>query len=297
MDADVGFDWDAETKAPASKDDAAPVEEEKPKSKREKARLKAEKELELHRKEQALRERADAAPENAREFEKLLMANPRSSYVWIRYLAFRVSVGAHDEAREIAERALKAVPASEEDERMNLWVAYLNLENLHGKPTPREALLKLFERAVKVANPEKLHLTLAGIYERSGDEAAATQTLKTAARRFSQSAKVWLALIRAAIVMSGANPDPEGVKRALDRATQALPRRKHVKVLVQTALLEIREGRWSVDGPCSSPSCATTRAERTSGPRTSTRRSNRGIPSARARCWSARRTSSSTQSR
>ena len=42
--------------------------------------------------------------------------------------------------------------------------------------------------------------------------------------------------------MSGANPDPEGVKRALDRATQALPRRKHVKVLVQTALLEIREG-------------------------------------------------------
>ena len=243
MDADVGFDWDAETKAPAStEDDAARADDGKPKSKREKARLKAQKELELHRKEQALRERADAAPENAQEFEKLLMANPRSSYVWIRYLAFQVSVGAHDEAREVAERALKAVPASEEDERMNLWVAYLNLENLHGKPTPREALLKLFDRATKVANPKKLHLTLAGIYERSGDEAAATQTLKTAARRFSQSAKVWLALIRAAIVMSGANPDPEGVKRALDRATQALPRRKHVKVLVQTALLEIREG-------------------------------------------------------
>ena len=245
IDADVGFDWDADgaEKAAHPSDAEDGDADKKPKSKREKARAKAEKEMELHRREQALREASDRAPETAPEFEKLIMANPRSSYVWLRYMAFQMSVGAHDEAREVAERALKAIPAPEEDERMNVWVAYLNLENLHGKPTPREALLRLFDRATKVANPKKLHLTLAGIYERDGADDMATQTLKTAVRRFSQSAKVWLAYIRAAIVLTGSkSADSEQIRKALDRATQALPKRKHVKVLVQTALLEIREG-------------------------------------------------------
>ena len=60
-------------------------------TKREKARRKAAKELELHKKEQALKHRADAAPETASEFEKALMANPKSSFLWIRYAAFHLS--------------------------------------------------------------------------------------------------------------------------------------------------------------------------------------------------------------
>ena len=36
------------------------------------------------------------------------MSSPKSSYVWLRFMAFQVSVGANDEAREVAERALKA---------------------------------------------------------------------------------------------------------------------------------------------------------------------------------------------
>lgn len=37
-----------------------------------------------------------------------------------------------DGAREIAARALKAVPAEEEAERLNIWTALLNLENAEG---------------------------------------------------------------------------------------------------------------------------------------------------------------------
>ena len=246
VDEDIGFDWDDDKNAKDEEDEEDAADEgpkSKSKSKRERAKEKAAKELELHRKEQALRDKADAAPETAQDFEKLIMSSPRSSYVWLRYMAFQMSVGAYDEARSVAERALKAIPADDEDERMNVWVAYLNLENLHGKPSPREALLKLFYRATKVANPKKLHLTLAGIYDRSGQDDMAAQTLKTATRRFGQSAKVWLAHIRAQILHVGdKNADPESVRKALDRATQSLPKRKHVKVLVQTALLEIREG-------------------------------------------------------
>jgi rRNA biogenesis protein RRP5 len=224
----------------------------KPLTKREKARKKAAKEMELHKKEQALKTRADAAPETASEFEKALMGNPRSSFLWIRYAAFHVSVGAHDEARAVAERALKAIPASDQDEKMNVWVMYLNLEHAHGKPNPRDAVAKLFARACAVANPKKLHLALAGTHERGGDFEAQTALLAAATKKFSQSAKVWIAHARAAILAKerqknaqknvDKSVDPDAVKKALDRASQSLPKRKVVKVLVQVALVEIREG-------------------------------------------------------
>ena len=255
MDDDDGLDWDADAKGrdrggSGSDDekDAGKDADEKPLTKREKARRRAAKELELHKKEQALKTRVDAAPETASEFEKALMGNPRSSFLWIRYVALHVSVGAHDEARAVAERALKAIPSSDQDEKMNLWVMYLNLEHAHGKPNPRDAVAKLFARACQVANPKKLHLALAGTYERGGDFEAQTALLSAATRKFSQSAKVWIAHARAVILAKARNAkgaesvDPDAVKKALDRASQSLPQRKVVKVLVQVALVEIREG-------------------------------------------------------
>jgi rRNA biogenesis protein RRP5 len=257
---DDGLDWDADDakgKRDRGGDDEADaiandLMDSKPLTKREKARKKAAKEMELHKKEQALKTRADAAPETASEFEKALMGNPRSSFLWIRYAAFHVSVGAHDEARAVAERALKAIPASDQDEKMNVWVMYLNLEHAHGKPNPRDAVAKLFARACAVANPKKLHLALAGTHERGGDFEAQTALLAAATRKFSQSAKVWIAHARAAILAkerqknapkkNNESVDPDAVKKALDRASQSLPKRKVVKVLVQVALVEIREG-------------------------------------------------------
>ena len=75
-----------------AEDDKADEGKNKVKSKREKARDKADKEMELHRREQALRDAGDRAPETAKEFEKLIMSSPRSSYVWLRYMAFQMSV-------------------------------------------------------------------------------------------------------------------------------------------------------------------------------------------------------------
>jgi rRNA biogenesis protein RRP5 len=252
------LDWDADdTKknARSGSDDLSKDGDldrsEKPLTKREKARLKAAREMELHKKEQSLKARADAAPETASEFEKALMGNPRSSFLWIRYAAFHVSVGAYDEARAVAERALKAIPSSDQDEKMNVWIMFLNLENAHGKPNPRDAVAKLFKRAVSVANPKKLHLALASTHERSGDFDAQAGVLQAATKKFSQSAKVWIAYARCVILAkkqttstigAESSKDPDAVKKVLDRASQSLPKRKVVKVLVQVALVEIREG-------------------------------------------------------
>jgi rRNA biogenesis protein RRP5 len=76
---DDGLDWDAGDKnLKNALDDDDANDDKTVLTKREKAKKKANKELALHAKELELRHRADAAPENAKEFEKALMGNPRS---------------------------------------------------------------------------------------------------------------------------------------------------------------------------------------------------------------------------
>lgn len=51
----------------------------------------------------------DAAPANAQEFEALLLSSPNSSFVWIKYMAFLISLGDVDRARAVAQRALDTI--------------------------------------------------------------------------------------------------------------------------------------------------------------------------------------------
>ena len=54
----------------------------------------------------------------------------------------------------------------EEREKLNMWVAYLNLENTYGQP-PDEAVMKLFQRALQHVDQKKLYLALLAILESS----------------------------------------------------------------------------------------------------------------------------------
>ena len=53
----------------------------------------------------------------------------------------------------------------EEQEKMNVWIAYLNLENMYGT---HESLMEVFERALKHNEPLSIHQQLIGIYIHSG---------------------------------------------------------------------------------------------------------------------------------
>jgi hypothetical protein len=55
----------------------------------------------------------------------------------------------------------------EEAEKFNVWVAWLNLENLYGQP-PGEAAMALFRRALPHVNQKRLYLALLAILERTG---------------------------------------------------------------------------------------------------------------------------------
>ena len=104
-------------------------------------------------------------PQSVADFERLLLGEPDSSVLWIQYMAFQLKMGEAEKAREIAKRALGTIDIAEEDEKMNVWIALMNLENDCGSD---ESLQEVFTRACQYNDAQTVHERLITIYIQSG---------------------------------------------------------------------------------------------------------------------------------
>ncbi|MBA0650878.1 hypothetical protein Goklo_018256, partial [Gossypium klotzschianum] len=198
------------------------------KSKRQaKKKAKEERESEIRAAEE--RQLEKDVPRTTDEFEKLVRSSPNSSFVWIKYMAFMLNSADIEKARAIAERALRTINIREETEKLNIWVAYFNLENQYGNP-PEEAVQKVFQRALQYCDPKKVHFALLGMYERTEQHKLAEELLDKMSKKFKHSCKVLL------------TQQQDGVQPVVNRALLCLPRHKHVKFISQAAILEFKSG-------------------------------------------------------
>jgi rRNA biogenesis protein RRP5 len=155
-----GFDWTAdildkvdENSDAATDDDEA---DEKPKKKKKrKSEIKVDRTGDL-----------DAnGPQSVSDFERLLLGQPDSSSLWIQYMAFQMQLSELSKAREVAERAIKTINIREETEKMNVWIALLNLEVAYGSD---DTVDEVFKRACQYNDAQEIHEKLASIYIQSG---------------------------------------------------------------------------------------------------------------------------------
>ncbi|KAK9236565.1 hypothetical protein V1525DRAFT_406690, partial [Lipomyces kononenkoae] len=120
-----GFDWEAKTlddvhSAEESESEASASNQETT-EKRKKRRKRTAVQIDV------TGELSTKDPESVSDFERMLLGSPNSSALWIRYMAFQIQLGEIEKAREIARRALKTINYREEKEKLNIWVALLNL--------------------------------------------------------------------------------------------------------------------------------------------------------------------------
>lgn len=157
-----GFRWsggeaqrDADDEGgPSSSDESDEDEEEQVKKKKKRKRKEVEEDLTavMHTR----------APESNADFERLLLGSPNSSYLWIQYMSFQLQLSEVDKAREIARRALRTINFREEQEKLNVWTALLNLENVYGT---EESLEMVFKEAARANDSKTAHLRLAVIFD------------------------------------------------------------------------------------------------------------------------------------
>ncbi|KAI9286089.1 hypothetical protein BC943DRAFT_322500 [Umbelopsis sp. AD052] len=226
----AGFSWTGET-APAAEEESDEDVQESDADEPSKKKKKKSKEVV----EDKTADLSSQAPQVAADYERLLLGSPNSSYLWINYMAFQLQLSEVDKAREIGERALNKISFREEQEKLNVWVAMMNLENTFGTT---ESLEAVFKRAIIVCEPKKVYLQLVKIYERSNKTDKAEELWNLTVKKFSQSSKVWTLFGMFYLQQNNV----EGARELLQRSLQSLPKRKHIKTIVKFAQMEFKFG-------------------------------------------------------
>uniref|UniRef100_A0A8C7J5R3 Protein RRP5 homolog n=1 Tax=Oncorhynchus kisutch TaxID=8019 RepID=A0A8C7J5R3_ONCKI len=237
-----GFSWDAALSAlkPASAalggEDSSDGEDGEPqkKSHHEQEVEKREAEKALTKLETELMD-PGLRPQTAASFERLLLGSPDSSLLWLQFMAFHLQATQIEQARAVAERALKTISFREEQEKLNVWVALLNLENLYGT---EESLQKVFERAVQYCEPMPVYQQLADIYAKCQKTKEAEGLYKTMVKRFRQEKAVWLSY-GTFLLQQGQS---DAASALLQRAIKSLPNKDNVDLIAKFAQLEFRYG-------------------------------------------------------
>jgi len=111
---DPNEDKDAKKRKAKSGDDSDDNDDEKEeaqdskkKSKKLKAKEKEDLEKQVSKREEDLLD-PHRMPQTADDYERLLLASPNSSFLWIKYMAFQLGMTEIDKARKIVERALES---------------------------------------------------------------------------------------------------------------------------------------------------------------------------------------------
>ncbi|KAK6174513.1 hypothetical protein SNE40_017776 [Patella caerulea] len=238
----TGFSWDNQFTLPTSKtieDSSSDESEEEQETKVEKTR--AEIRLEKIAEEKKIYEvekrrlEGDDEPQTADDFDRLVLQSPDSSLVWTRYMAYHLECTEIDKARAVAERALKTISFRDEQEKLNIWVAYLNLENMYGTS---DQLEELFERAKTNCDSKKIHQRMISVYVRSEKYEEAEQLYNVMVKRFHTDKQIWMNFVQFCF----RNNRLDTGRKLLQRSFKCLEKKEHVEMISKVAQMEVKFG-------------------------------------------------------
>jgi len=221
--------------------DTGATESKRGRSSRKKAAAAAKDEASVRKRELELLDGDSHAPETVDDFERRTIASPNDSSLWVEYAVFQLSMANVEAARAVLERGLRTVVFREEKERLNLWVALINLEHKFGS---KETLTGTVDRAAKNAHPKRVWLHVASVQcaaalqGSAADGAAAEASFEYMCKKFKTSKQVWTALCRYKLQAG----DDAGARAVLKRSLLSLAPHKHVYAQVKLATFEYDVG-------------------------------------------------------
>ncbi|KAI2630538.1 hypothetical protein GGS21DRAFT_207009 [Xylaria nigripes] len=228
-----GFDWTGsalDERNPANADVNPDTTEKK--KKRRKAQIETDKSGDLN----------ILGPQTAMDYEQLLNRQPNSADLWTRYMAFQMQVSELAKAREVAERAVTTINSTEETEKMNAWIAYLNLEVRFGNDDTVDGV---FKRACQVNDQQEIYQRLASIYVQDNKAEKADALFQTITKKFgANSPEVWH---NYAHWLHAVQNEPDRARGLLSRATQALPDHARLPLMTKFAALEYNSPNGSAE--------------------------------------------------
>lgn len=155
---------------------------------------------------------ADNDPHTPDQFERALMKDKNSSYMWIKYMAFHLETAETEKSRGIAKKAIASINFREEGELLNVWMALLNLEIRYGSD---DTYTETLREAVQRNDPFKVYTrTLSVLLEMEKIEEA-TQIIETLKKKFKPAPDMWLQVSEAYLKMKNEKMAKELLPKSL----------------------------------------------------------------------------------
>lgn len=133
---------------------------------------------------------------------------------------------------------MKAIGHTAIADKLNLWIAYINLENSFGT---QESLSEVVKRALEVNDSKKVYLQLVNIYRGSDKNDLIEPIFKKLCKKYFESLEIWSAYAEFLFDMK----DQEGYtqpKTVLQKSLQALPQHLHINMISKFGMLEYKSG-------------------------------------------------------
>ncbi|XP_012135637.1 ribosomal RNA Processing 5 isoform X2 [Megachile rotundata] len=240
---ECGFFWDdkpnLELLTKESSSESEDDTEEQPKQKKKKLSAAERREKE-RQKEREIRQREEALasnqlPNSVDQFDRLVLASPDSSIIWLQYMAYHLQSTEIEKARAVARRAVKTISFREENERLNVWNAWLNLESKFGTS---ESLNDVFQEAVRTNDSLKVYTHMLTVHLEAGRQFELEKTINTMIGKFKQNPQVWIEC--GSVLLKMGLKDKS--RHIMQRALQSLPASDHVNLMARFAILENKYG-------------------------------------------------------
>nr|XP_019009138.1 rRNA biogenesis protein RRP5 [Kwoniella pini CBS 10737]OCF47919.1 rRNA biogenesis protein RRP5 [Kwoniella pini CBS 10737] len=226
-----GFDWTGEAANSAESSDSENEDEDvEEATTSKKAKGKGKSKL-----EDLTSTAPDSRPESTSEFERALLASPNSSYLWIQYMSFHLQLHEIEKARKIGRLALDKINYREEEEKLNIWMALINLELSFGTV---ESMDKVFKEAVQYNDARSVHLRYAEALQVSGKDELVEEIYKKIVKKFSAYPDSWTRFAEFYLKKG----DPEAARALLPRSMKSLDKSKHIETIEKMSLLEFKYG-------------------------------------------------------
>eukprot|EP00912_Choanoflagellata_sp_UC4_P002494 UC4_evm1s1580 len=140
-----------------------------------------------------------------------------------------------ERAREVAKKALKTISFRDEGEKMNVWIAMMNMEAIYGD---EDSLERVFEEAYKSNDPKKTYFGYLGVLQRSKKLALADKCIKAMCKKLKDDTSVWIRVCQHFLEQG----QTDNARKYFERSLKMLPKPQHVDMIMKFGLLEFRIG-------------------------------------------------------
>ncbi|KAK8791929.1 hypothetical protein WA158_005306 [Blastocystis sp. Blastoise] len=167
-------------------------------------------------------------PESEADFERLLLGNPSSSHIYIRYASWLISVTEVTKARAILKRGLESIPFRLEEEKLNIWYALLNLESEYGD---ENSLEKTYKEAKEHMNDKLIRLHMVHIYENQEKVDKAMDLWKEICKKSNNDVDCWLGYCNCCYLLYTKEQGSKKAGELLKQSLLLLPSNNKVRML------------------------------------------------------------------